>query len=180
MSADLIDRLRGVMRRMPAPVALVTARDPATGLPCGLVVSALIPVSMEPPSMLVSVNRSASAHGAIATSCRFCINLIGPHHAELIDIFADPARRDQRFASVDWRLDADLPFLLNAAAAISCEKRHSFSWGTHDLFVGNVVEILTAGNEPSLGWVEGAAASLRREQPTAAAPVRIAKEVRPE
>lgn len=57
--------LKAVLRGILRPVAVVTTCDAATGKLAGLVTSAVIPVCMAPPSMLVCVNRSASAHAVI-------------------------------------------------------------------------------------------------------------------
>lgn len=104
------------MRRMPGTVALITTRDGDT--PVGLAASAVIPVSMEPPSMLISVNRSASPHPAIKRSGRFCVNLLGTAHTDHVSPFSQSALRDKRFASDAWDDDEGLPFL----SATTCQR----------------------------------------------------------
>jgi len=147
---------------MPGAVALITTRDPASGEPAGLAASAVIPVSMDPPSMLISVNRSASAHAAIERAGRFCINLLGTSQTDLVGVFSNSDLRDRRFASEAWRHDDGLPSLADACASIFCEVRATLIHGTHELFVGDVYSVETAvvdGSDP-LGWIEGAFARL--------------------
>ena len=45
--------------------------DRATGEPVGLAMSALMPVSLEPCSMAIAINRAGSAHDAMIRAGRF-------------------------------------------------------------------------------------------------------------
>src|ERR1700744_795607 len=91
---DIAAGLKKALRRMPGAVALITTRDPKTDQPSGLAASAVIPVSMEPPSMLVAVNRSASAHSAIERAGRFCINLLTTDQTGLVGLFSSGDKRE--------------------------------------------------------------------------------------
>jgi flavin reductase (DIM6/NTAB) family NADH-FMN oxidoreductase RutF len=154
--------LKAAMRRMPGAVTLITTRDPVTGLPAGLIASAVIPVSMDPPSMLVAINRSASAHVAIENARRYCVNLLGTTHTTLVDLFSNSTMRDQRFASEEWQYHDGLPFLPNACANIFCDVRETLVFGTHELFIGEATDVRTATDEGSdpLGWITGGFARL--------------------
>ncbi len=157
---DLAMRLKAVLRGMPSPVALITTRDVTGGQPAGLAASAIIPVSMAPPSMLVCVNRQASAHAAIAASGRFCINLVGARQIALAHAFSSSAGRDQRFAAEDWGERHGLPHLPSAPASLFCVVRATLLFGTHEAFVGEVFDVTANGAEQPVGWLAGAFAQL--------------------
>ncbi len=140
---------------MPGPVALITTRDMQTGQPAGLAASAVIPLSMAPPSMLVCVNRSASAHAVIEASGRFCINLIGARQTGLVAAFSGSARRDERFVAGDWDERHGLPHLPVSPASLFCRVRTTLLFGTHEAFVGEVFDIVANGAEQQIGWLEG-------------------------
>lgn len=147
--------LKAAMRRMPGAVSLVTTVDP-NGAPAGLAASAVIPISMDPPSMLVSINRNASAHGPISRAGRFCINLLAADQTRLVGPFADSARRDERFSEGDWSAHEGVPYLPDACAAIFCEVRQEIPFGTHSLFIGEVTGVVGRdGGAAPLGWMEG-------------------------
>lgn len=154
------DRLKAAMRRMPGPVALVTTAAPDGSGYAGLAASAVIPVSMDPPSMLVAVNRAASAHRTIEQAGRFCINLLSTGQTELVRIFSSPARRAERFVDGGW-LDRDgLPYLPSACVSIFCTVERTQIFGTHELFIGAVDEVTPGtGGEP-MGWIEGGFAQM--------------------
>jgi flavin reductase (DIM6/NTAB) family NADH-FMN oxidoreductase RutF len=149
-------RLKAAMRRMPGTVTLVTTRDPNDGQPAGMAASAIIPVSMDPPSMLISIHHAASACGPINRSGRFCINLLGADQTNLVGPFSTSARRGERFSTDDWATQDGVPFLPGACSAIFCEVRTKLSFGTHMLFIGEVYDILgQESTSPPLGWIEG-------------------------
>ena len=152
---DLTTLLRSALRGMPAPVALITTRDLATGEPAGLAASAVIPVSMAPPSMLVCVNRSASAHAVIEASGRFCITLIGAAQTALVDVFSNTVHRSRRFTSGQWSERHGLPFLTEAPASIFCHVRTTLLFGTHEAFVGEVFDVSSHSAENPIGWAHG-------------------------
>lgn len=154
-------RLKRVLRFMPAPVGIVTSFDPDDGQPVGLAMSALMPVCLDPPSMAICVNRSGSAHDAMIRAGRFCINLLHGGQDGHILPFADPAAREARFTQSDWRQHVHSAhegvwFIDNAPAAIFCTIRERMSFGTHDLLVGEVDDLVTSGSDEILGWANGA------------------------
>jgi flavin reductase (DIM6/NTAB) family NADH-FMN oxidoreductase RutF len=156
--------LKAAMRRMPSAVSLITTRDPVDEHPAGLVASAVIPVSMQPPSMLVSVNRAGSTHAAISRAGRYCINLLTTAQTELVSRFTSQDLRDLRFTSELWHYDGEIPFLPTACASIFCETIGTLVVGTHELFIGEVVQVQAGSSASSdpLGWIEGGFARLDR------------------
>ncbi|MGB7409369.1 MAG: flavin reductase family protein [Pontixanthobacter sp.] len=153
---DQAERLKAALRRLPGPVSLVTAFDVANA-PAGMVASAVIPVSMEPPSMLVSVNRSASMHSIIIGAGTFCINLLGIDQRAFVNAFSSHSLRDKRFDTGEWQYDASAPYLPDACASIFCKLRDTKLFGTHELFIGEVSRVIGTDDTTNapLGWMEG-------------------------
>jgi flavin reductase (DIM6/NTAB) family NADH-FMN oxidoreductase RutF len=159
---------REAMRRLAASVMIVTSRD-AAGQPHGMVASSVIPVSMDPPSMLVAVNRDAGLHPVLLQSRRFCVNLLGDQQHHLLAPFSQSALRAQRFVSEDWRSawsgdSEQLPWLSGAPAVIDCAVDLATAYGTHTLFVGRVLSVQCTATTNSditpLVWLAGQRAAL--------------------
>ncbi len=164
ISTQPIDqRLKRVLRFMPAPVGIVTALDPDTGKPVGLAMSALMPVCLEPPAMAICVNRSGSAYDALIRAGRFSINLLHSGQGAHMTPFADPNARDSRFTQSDWRQHAEtgLWYIDGAPANMFCELRERVSYGTHDLIVGEVTGLVTNDDADIVGWGNGALGRLQ-------------------
>lgn len=159
---------REAMRRLAASVTIVTSRAPG-GQPHGMVASSVIPVSMDPPSMLVSVNRDAGIHPVLLSSRRFCVNLLSDQQHHLLAPFSQKSLRAQRFHSDDW-CDAwaddteRLPWLPEAPAVIDCDVDLATDYGTHTLFVGRVLNVhctrTRGGAAAPLVWLAGERAAL--------------------
>ena len=155
--------LKAAMRRLASSVSIVTSRD-EQGQPHGMAASAVIPVSMDPPSMLVAVNRDAGLHPVLQRSGRYCINLLADAQHTLLAPFSQTALREQRFRSDEWRdawspADDRLPWLDGASSVIECDVDKSIDHGTHTLFIGRVVSVRCAeantGAAPPLVWLDG-------------------------
>lgn len=131
---------RDAMGVFPAPVAVVTALD-GEGIPRGLTCSALCSLSMEPPSMLICVNRRNRSLEAIRHSDGFVVNLLRAGRRELSDLFASPSER--KFTGTDWCPSpaSGLPLLAcDALAFVDCALRSEIHAGSHAVLIGLVRE----------------------------------------
>ena len=162
-AAALAAGLKLAMRRMPGPVSLITTCDPDSGDPAGMIVSAVIPVSMDPPSMLVAVNRDSSCHSVIERAGRFCVNLLNTEQTSYVLPFSTAEGRDRRFLEDGWSKNDGIPYLAESCASIFCEVRTTLIHGTHELFIGNAYDVRCDDGSVlrALGWVEGAFADFR-------------------
>lgn len=138
---DIEDMFRAAMRSFTGIVTLVSART-ADGEWRGMAATAVTSVSMEPPTCLVCINRSASLHPAVIATRLFCINALHQEHHAMMPGFTRPERRDTRFQFGSWREGRDgIPFVEGAQSNIFCETSDCFSVGTHDVVIGRVVEV---------------------------------------
>lgn len=151
----LVPALRSAMRRIASSVAIITARD-AAGQAHGMAATAVVSVSMDPPSMLVAVNRSAGIHPGLVESGRFCVNVLSDAQLDLIHAFSNTALREQRFTSGDWSEGPDrLPYLPAAVCSLCCSVEKSIDYGTHTLFIGRVTHVEECGHALPLVWLAG-------------------------
>ena len=79
--------LRRVLSRFPTGVTVVGTRHRPDGV-CGLTVNAFASVSLEPPLVLVCVDRSSNTHGCIEASGVFTVNILATGHEDLATSFA--------------------------------------------------------------------------------------------
>lgn len=160
--------LKEAMRKVPSAVALVTGRD-ESGQPHGMAASAVISVSMDPPSMLVAVNRTAGLYPVVEATRRLCINFLAQHHEHLLEPFSRSDMRGQRFVSPEWAdvepsAPGRLPWLPNACAVVCGEVDKAVPYGTHTLFIVRVLDVLRPQELPMecqpMVWLEGRSAPL--------------------
>ncbi|MBR0752438.1 flavin reductase [Bradyrhizobium jicamae] len=140
------DAFKSGMRRLASGVALITSA--AGGQRAGLVATAVSSVSTSPPTLLICVNRNASAHDVIDRSGAFAVNLLSAGDVTLVDMFSKTARRAERFTSGDWRtLVTGAPLLGSALAAFDCQVVQRLGYETHTIFLGEVMQVRTAAQE---------------------------------
>ena len=138
------EKLKRAMRCLPSGVAIITVRA----------ISSMISVSMDPPTMLAAINRNSANHDVFVRAKRFCINLLSVEHRDEVGQFASGQRRDERFGSNGW-IEVDDVFCLAGANAIICTKHDSMIVGTHELFVGEVLDVREEMQAQPLGWLNG-------------------------
>ncbi|MCZ6720018.1 MAG: flavin reductase family protein [Proteobacteria bacterium] len=116
----------------------------------GLVASAVCSVSVDPPLLLVCVNKEASSHDPLLANGCFCVNVLGRSHAELVRPFSRQSAAHERFTRGRWEtLVTGSPALAEAPANFDCRIRDSMSAATHTIILGEVQAIrMNAGREP--------------------------------
>jgi flavin reductase (DIM6/NTAB) family NADH-FMN oxidoreductase RutF len=155
---------RASMRLVASSISLVTARDEA-GDWHGMAVTSAGSLSMDPPSMMVAVNRTASIYPVILQTGRFTLNLMDESQAALLEPFARSDMRDQRFAADDWAA-AGLggPVLKGALCSHVCSVAETHDFGTHTVFFGTVDEVIVPdeiSQDPApVLWLNGKRASV--------------------
>lgn len=162
------EAFRASMRLVASSVSLVTARDGA-GEWHGMAVTSAGSLSMEPPSMMVAVNQTASIYPVIIATGRFTLNLMDEAHAKLLEPFARSDMRDQRFAQDDW-IDAGLggPVLKGALCSHVCCVVETHDFGTHTVFFGAVDDVFLPDDIPQepapIIWLNGKRGSVAAPQ----------------
>jgi flavin reductase len=134
------------MSLVASTVALVAAE--AEGRRGGLTATAACSFSVDPPLMLVCINRRSQTHRLIRKSGSFSVNYLATEHEPLAELFAqqfvDP---DAKFKLGSWgRGNIGAPILLQALATVQCTVHRQLDEGTHSVFIGKVVDV-TGGPE---------------------------------
>ena len=133
--AELVEAFRESMRHVAATVYAVTTMD--GGIRYGILATAVSSLSFEPPSLLVCVNRSASLHDPLERAERFCVNVLGLGNRDVAARFMQAGA--DRFEVGDWTEEHGVPVLANAQSSLVCRTAHRHSYGTHTIFIGELL-----------------------------------------
>jgi len=147
------DNFRLAMRRYIYSVSIMSNKD-EKGDTNAITVSSVTSISMEPPSLLICINKSSRIHDTLKVGSQFCINLLNKHQTELSNICSDEDMYDQRFKDENWNLDG-IPFLKNAQANIFCKVDKLTSYHTHTIVIGLVEDANYADEISTLTYVDG-------------------------
>jgi|SRR5215218_3842240 len=130
------DEFRSALSRFASGVTVVTTKD-AAGRLHGITVSAFSSVSLDPPLILICIERSAGSHHVFQESGVFVVNILSSEQQELSDRFA--SQLPERFDGVDMALNIDgIPVLANCLANLECRVKLTADGGDHSIFVGEV------------------------------------------
>ena len=154
MIPDLGDRFRAAMRRFTSTVTVITTGQ--NGQRHGMTATAVSSVSMEPPSLLVCVNRGGRLFELLESCERFCVNVLHSEHVSVSRTFAEPHSAD-RFAHGNWQAsERGIPYLGDAQVAIFCAKSLMVPYGSHIVIFGNVEDIRLRDDIAPLLYQNGA------------------------
>lgn len=118
--------------------------------------TAVSEISVEPPSMLICVNRGAKIFPALSDGANFCINMLHSGQAEIAKNCGGLRSGEDRFSVGDWQVDADqTPYLRDAQANFFCENKGGNSIGTHDIFIGAIRALNLIDHVDPLIYVDG-------------------------
>lgn len=158
------DEFRNVIGSFASGVTVVTTRDGETAF--GSTASAVSSLSLEPPMLLVCLNRTSSTREAITRAGRFAVNILGEDHADLADRFA--TKHPEKFVGVATRdgLGA-VPLLGDALATLECMVTEEVAAATHSVFLGEV-ERASGGVGAPLAYFRGQFGRLELDPDTTA------------
>lgn len=140
---------RKVMGHFVTGVSVVTALDGET--PQGITVNALSSVSLQPPLVMVALDRRRFITPTVRRAGRYAVNILAETQQALSDCFAgapvSPGR--EAFCGAAWHPGATgLPLIDGAIASLECTVVQTFSAGDHDLFIGRVDVLVNEEHHP--------------------------------
>jgi flavin reductase (DIM6/NTAB) family NADH-FMN oxidoreductase RutF len=133
-----------VMANVCTPVSIVTAM--AGERPHGTTVSALAALSLDPPMILVALDRQSDLLAIIRLSRRFGVNVLGRGHRDLALRFA--AKGPRKFDGVPWTADTGVPRITGAPGWLACSLDRLVPGGDHVIALATVMTAETAGEPP--------------------------------
>jgi flavin reductase (DIM6/NTAB) family NADH-FMN oxidoreductase RutF len=115
--------------------------------PYGATVNAFESLSMDPPSMVVSLRRQSRFLHIISMAGRFRINVLSAGQREIADHFASKLS-PERFIGRGWKYDDGLPLLLDAQAWITCSVGEVLERDDHAIVLGYVKDAAAQPKPP--------------------------------
>ncbi|WP_052365599.1 flavin reductase [Halotalea alkalilenta] len=131
---------RDAMAQLGAAVNLVTS-DGEMGR-AGFTATAVCSVCDTPPTLLVCLNRAASAHPLVIGNGKLCVNVLAAGQVALAERFGGRTPMSERFLEGRWRvLDNGTPALEGALVSFACRISRVIAEGSHDVLICPVEEI---------------------------------------
>jgi flavin reductase (DIM6/NTAB) family NADH-FMN oxidoreductase RutF/DNA-binding GntR family transcriptional regulator len=156
------DEFRRVIGHFTSGVTIITAMD--EGQRCGATASAVTSLSLEPPMLVVCLNRSSTTAKAVADSGVLAVNILREDQGNLARWFA--SRDPSKFDDVPLLEGANsVPLLENALAHLECQVEETVAAGTHFVFLARVNAARSSKGSP-LAYYRGEFGRLELAQDT--------------
>jgi flavin reductase (DIM6/NTAB) family NADH-FMN oxidoreductase RutF len=147
------NELRRIMGHFATGVTVITTIS-KEGVPYGLTANAFTSVSLEPPLLLISVDKKAESYAYFEESKVFTVNILCDHQEGLSRRFA--VSGGNKFEGVAYRRGVNnAPILEDALAHIECRLYATHDGGDHTLHLGEVLEAETREGKPLLFYRGG-------------------------
>lgn len=140
------DDLRGLMRFVPHPVAVLAVRHGDDAM--GVTVSSLVSLSLDPPLVGVSIGKQASVYELLRNAGRFSISILGDGQEELARRFAAGRPPIIHWTGVETAEGEHAPLIAGALGWIEARTLAEHDAGDHTFFVASV-ESVERGPAPS-------------------------------
>ena len=145
------DEFREVISHFASGVTVITALH--EGRSYGTTASAVSSLSLEPPMLLICMNKQSETGRAVAASRHFGVNILGANQADLAERFAQ--KGGEKFEGVavtegKW----GEPLFEQALATLECTVAEETTGGTHYVFLAEVESGSARGGTP-LAYFKG-------------------------
>ncbi len=140
--------LRRVMGHFATGVTVITTKD-QEGAPQGLTANAFMSLSLDPPLIVISVDKGASCYGCFAPQNGFTVNFLSEEQEEISRRFA--TKGIDKFDGLGWKAgDNGAAILDGVLGHVECKITQCYDGGDHTIVLGEIVSASASGDRPLL------------------------------
>jgi flavin reductase (DIM6/NTAB) family NADH-FMN oxidoreductase RutF len=159
---------RGAMRHLTGGVSVITAGRGRNI--SGMTVTSVSSLSVDPPALIVSINREASSWPLIRRYGTFGVNILTSDQIDVAERFTGKGglKGADRFAGAEWATRASgSPLLVDALAAIDCEVEDIIERHSHAIVIGRVLDVMVSARSAALAYWHGRYVAIDQDEDAA-------------
>jgi flavin reductase (DIM6/NTAB) family NADH-FMN oxidoreductase RutF len=159
---------RKAMRQLTGGVSVVTAgrgRDIS-----GMTVTSVSSLSVDPPALIVSINRESSSWPLLKRYGFFGVAILTSDQIDIAERFTGKGglKGADRFAGAGWMTRASgVPLLVGALAAIDCEVEDIVERHSHAIVIGRVLDVAVSARTAALAYWQGRYVAIDQDEDAA-------------
>src|SRR4051812_7603764 len=156
---------RNAMRQLTGGVSVITAgrgRDVS-----GMTVTSVSSLSVDPPALIVSINREASSWPLVKRYGFFGVNILTSDQIDIAERFTGKGglKGADRSAGARWITRASgVPLLVGALAAIDCEVEDVVERHSHAIVIGRVLDVAVSARTAALAYWQSQYVAIDRDE----------------
>ena len=145
-------QFKAAMSHFASGVTVVTTEH--AGAQYGMTVASFASLSLNPPLVLICIEKGVKTHDAIAAAGKFGVSILAQTQQETSGRFA--SKKDDKFAGVPVRNgELGMPLIEGAICSLECRLCEQLPGGDHTIFVGEVVDAAFAEGAPLVYYRSG-------------------------
>jgi flavin reductase (DIM6/NTAB) family NADH-FMN oxidoreductase RutF len=159
---------RNAMRQLTGGVSVITAGR-GRGI-SGMTVTSVSSLSVDPPALIVSINRESSSWPLVKRYGFFGVNILTPDQIDIAERFTGKGglKGADRFAGAGWMTRASgVPLLVGALAAIDCEVEDIVERHSHAIVIGRVLDVAVSARTAALAYWQGRYVAIDQDEDAA-------------
>ena len=146
---------KNALKLWASGVTVVTSKSESFGLK-GMTATSFSSVSLDPPQILVCINKTADTGDAVLEGKTFAVNILKADQQDISNQFAGGASQEERFANVAWHEgEIGTPVIDDALASLECTVVDQVQAGTHWVIIGEVQAVSCRDGEPLMYYSSG-------------------------
>ena len=131
------------MRKLVNPVSIVSTQK--DGNKFAITVSSVTSVSIEPPSLLLCINKESSLAGVLLDGGLLNINFLNPTQKSIASICSSREKVKERFSNDQWSIDRNgNPYLRQSESVAFCKIASIFNSHTHLIVIVELQSIIVS------------------------------------
>lgn len=140
--------LRRVLGHFATGVTVITTKD-KEGAPNGLTANAFMSLSLNPPLVLISVDKGATCYSCFELQNGFTVNFLSEAQEEISRRFA--TKGADKFAGLNWHAGSNGAAIIEGSLGyVECKITQCHDGGDHTIVVGEIVNVSATGDRPLL------------------------------
>jgi flavin reductase (DIM6/NTAB) family NADH-FMN oxidoreductase RutF len=149
-------KFRAAMRHLTGGVCVVTV---GRGLDIsGMTVTSVASLAVDPPTLIVSINRQSSSWPLLQRYRSFGVNILTADQVDIAERFSgiDGLKGLDRFGGAEWVSGVSgVPLLVGALAAIDCKVEEIVERYSHAIILGRVLKLQQSPRKAALAYWQG-------------------------
>ncbi len=143
-----VREIRNMMGHFATGVTVITTKDSA-GKAFGLTVNSFTSLSLNPPLVIVCVDKTVDCYSCFDETKVFTVNVLSEDQEELSRRFSTKGL--EKFEGIQWRMGENgAPLLEGVIGTIECKVTHSYEGGDHTIFLGEILSATAKEDRPLL------------------------------
>lgn len=142
---------RDVMGTFATGVTVLTLN--IDGEPRGMTANAVMSLSLDPPLVVVSIQRDGSMHELFERATGFGVNILAADQRPISDLFASHGAPDEPMGGFEYRTGSTgVPLLSGTVGHVECRITERLAGGDHTIVIGEALDVGydTEGADPLL------------------------------